>query len=262
MRPNASQLSCLAFFIFDVHIGELRMDIGYIDALAVRPPLSGAPVRTHSAHAVAHTGLFGDVYADPLSPRQLLLASRDVYHDFALPAHALRENILVDLDTSSLQSGTILQIGQDVLLRLMFQCEACGHLDVVQPRLSTQIGLRRGMLARVIRGGALLPGDRIRDLGRLLPAWSDDWRERVVQVLDAVPSGSVVTYRRLADLAGIVSTYCRAFPRLIAKLGPAYAAKAISAQAPEGQPRWDGRGLFDHVLIDSLWPSRTALFDV
>lgn len=237
------------------------MDIGCIEALAVRPPLSGAPVRTDSACAVAHTGLAGDVYADSLSPRQLLLASRGAYRDFDLPAHALRENVLVDLDTAGLQSGTILQIGPDVLLRLMFQCEACGHLDAYQARLSTQIGMRRGMLARVLRGGTLLPGDRIRDLGRLLPAWSDDWRARVAQVLDAVPRDAVLTYGRLAHLTGVVSTYCRAFPRLTAKLGPDYAAKVVSAQAAGDQPRWDGRGLFDHVLIDSLWPSRAVVFD-
>lgn len=231
------------------------MNIGNITSLALRARLDIGPTRADSVHAIAHTGLSGDVYADPLSPRQLLLASRDAYRDFALPAHALRENVLVDLDTAALQSGTVLQLGQDVLLRLMFQCEACGHLDAWQPRLSTRIGPRRGMLARVVRGGILHPGDRIRDLGRLLPPWSDDWRERVVQVLDAVPPDAVITYGRLAHLAGVASTYCRAFPRLTARLGPGYAAKVIGAQAATPQPRWDGRGLFDHILIDSLWPS-------
>jgi hypothetical protein len=231
------------------------MTIGNITSLALRARRDIGPTRADRVHAIAHTGLSGDVHADPSSPRQLLLAGRDAYRDFGLPAHALRENVLVDFDTAALQSGTVLQIGQDVLLRLMFQCEACGHLDAWQPRLSTRIGLRRGMLARVIRGGTLHPGDRIRDLGRLLPAWSDDWRERVVQVLDAVPPDAVITYGRLAHLAGVASTYCRAFPRLTAKLGPGYADKVIAAQAATAQPRWDGRGLFDHILIDSLWPS-------
>jgi hypothetical protein len=235
-----------------------RMDIGRIESLALRPSLRAAPKRADSVRAIAHTGLSGDVYADPLSPRQLLLAGAGVYRTLALPAHALRDNLLVDFDTAQLTSGTVLQVGRDVLLRLMFQCEACGHLDAHQPGLSARIGARRGMLARVIRGGVIRPGDRIRDVGLLLPAWSDDWRERVVQVLDAVPPGAVVTYKRLAHLAGVASTYCRAFPRMTAKLGPGYAAKAVSAQTPDvpaTHPRWDGTGLFDHVLIDSLWPS-------
>jgi hypothetical protein len=150
-----------------------------------------------------------------------------------------------------LTSGTVLQIGPDVLVRLMFQCEACGHLDAWQPRLAARIGLRRGMLARVLHGGVIHPGDRIRDMGRLLPAWSDDWRARVMQVLDAVPDGAVVTYKRLAHLAGVASTYCRAFPRLAAKLGPAYAAKAVSGQSELPHLRWDGSGLFAQAPGDS-----------
>lgn len=237
------------------------MDIGCIESLALRRAASVAPARAAQVRAIAHAGLSGDMYADPLSPRQLLLAGSAVYRAFALPAHALRENLLVDLDTAQLQSGTVLQIGDAVLLRLMFQCEACGHLDAYQPRLSVRIGARRGMLARVIRGGSIHPGDRIRDMGRLLPAWSDDWRARVVQVLDAVPPGAVITYKRLAHLAGVAATYCRAFPRVIAQLGPDYAAKAVSAQiipAAGAPPRWDGSGLFDHALIDSLWSSASV----
>lgn len=225
------------------------MHIGHIEALAVRAAASAGPMRADRVHALAHTGLAGDMYADPTSPRQLLLAGGGAYRDFDLPIHTLRENLLLDVDTASLQSGTVLQIGNDVLLRLMFQCEACGHLDAFQPRLAARIGLRRGILARVLHGGDINPGDRIRDLGRVLPIWSDDWRVRVVQVLDAVPPGAVVTYKRLAHLAGIASTYCRAFPRMTAKLGPEYAAKAVSALAETPQPRWDGAGLFGQAPL-------------
>jgi len=60
-----------------------------------------------------------------------------------------------------------------------------------------------------------------------------------------MPQGAVVEYALLARLAGIQSTYCRAFPRLLVALGPAYAARAIAARATSSLPRWDGRGLFD-----------------
>jgi hypothetical protein len=194
--------------------------------------------------AIAGTGLADDRHANPLSPRQVLLAGASAYAAFQLPPHALGENLLVDFDTAELASGTVLQVGETVLLRLMFQCEACGHLDAFQAGLSGRIGRRRGILARVLAGGAIHPGDRIRDLGRLLPAWDDDWRARVARVLQAVPDGMVVTYAQLALLAGVQATYCRAFPRLIARLGPDYANKALSAQAAAGRRCWDGRGLF------------------
>jgi MOSC domain-containing protein YiiM len=218
------------------------MDIGYVKALATRPPSARMPAPVDSAHALAGQGLAGDKHADPLSPRQVLLASASAYADFALPAHALGENLLVDVDTAGLVSGTVLRIGDDVLLRLMFQCEACRYLDAFQAGVSGRIGGRRGVLARVLAGGIVRPGDRIADLGRPLPAWDDDWRARVAQVLRAAPSGMVVGYAQLARLAGVQSTYCRAFPRLVNRLGLAH--KAASAQAAAGLRCWDGGGLF------------------
>jgi hypothetical protein len=219
-------------------------DLGCVAALAVRGAGSASAIPVAQAEAIAGAGLAGDRHANPLSPRQVLLASAAAYADFALPPHALGENLLVDVDTSQLVSGTVLRVGDKVLLRLMFQCEACGHLDAFQAGLSARIGRRRGILARVLAGGVVHPGDRIRDLGCMLPAWDEDWRARVAQVLRAVPAGMVLSYGQLALLAGVQSTYCRAFPRLIARLGPGHAGKAVSAQAAAGRPCWDGRGLF------------------
>jgi hypothetical protein len=200
--------------------------------------------------AIAGTGLADHRHANPLSPRQVLLASASAYADFQLPPQALGENLLVDFETAALDSGTVLRIGETVLLRLMFQCEACGHLDAFQAGLAGRIGRRRGILARVLAGGAIHPGDRILDLGRMLPAWDDDWRARVAQVLEAVPDGMVLGYGQLALLAGVQSVYCRAFPRLIAKLGPQYAGKALSAQAAAGRRCWDGQGLFGDAAYE------------
>jgi hypothetical protein len=219
------------------------MDIGYVEALAIRAPGTRTPAAVDGVRALAGHGLEGDKHADPLSPRQVLLASAAAYADFQLPARALGENLLVDLDTAQLRSGTVLRVGDEVLLRLMFQCEACGHLDTYQHGVAARIGQRRGMLARVLAGGIVRSGDRVIDAGGALPAWSDDWRERVAQVLRAVPDGMVVTYAQLAHLAGIQSTYCRAFPRLLKNL--ALADKAMSAQAAAGRRCWDGHGLFD-----------------
>jgi alkylated DNA nucleotide flippase Atl1 len=108
------------------------------------------------------------------------------------------------------------------------------------------------MLARVIADGPIRTGDAVRDLGFLLPAWSDDWRERVRSVLDGAPPGSVVEYAQLARLAGVQSSYCRAFPRLLAKLGPGYASRAVSRHAAPSLPRWQGEGLF---IDDEVQPS-------
>lgn len=223
------------------------MVIGQVGALSLRAQRGTQPMQVESAVAVAGAGFEGDIHADPVSPRQLLLASAPVYDTFSLPAHTLRENLLVDVDTASLASGTILQLGNDVRIRLMFQCEACGQLDLQRRGLAAALGSRRGMLARVIASGTVVAGDTIMQLDERMPAWPDDWRERVLAVLDAVPPGRVVDYARLARMAGIQSSYCRAFPRLLARLGADYAAKAVPARATATLPRWDGSGLFDRM---------------
>jgi hypothetical protein len=218
------------------------MNIGYVEALAIRAPGTGSSTAVDAVRAL-DGGIEGDRHADPLSPRQVLLASSTVYADLALPAHTLGENLLAGLDTSLLASGTVLQVGDAVRLRLMFQCEACGYLDLHRAGVSGRIGRRRGVLARVLAGGVIRPGDRILDLGPLLPAWDDDWRARVAQVLRALPNGMVLTYARLARLAGVQSSYCRAFPRLLKSLG--HEGKAVSNQAAAGLRCWQGEGLFD-----------------
>jgi len=225
------------------------MKIGIVTALALRATRRSPPKLIACADAVAQRGLLGDAHADRYSPRQLLIASANAYRDLDLAPHALRENVLVDFATDDLASGTVLRVGDDVLLRLMFQCEACGNLEAFRPGLVRAIGMRRGVLARVIAGGSLRGGDPVRDLGPLLPAWSDDWHERVLAVLEAVPPGYVVTYRDLARLAGIQSTYCRAFPRMLNNLGPEYADRAVPMNAPVTAPRWQGEGLFEHAPL-------------
>lgn len=223
------------------------MVIGQVCALSLRADRRAPPVRVEHAVALAGRGFEGDVHADPVSPRQLLLASSPVYESLGLPAQTLRENLLVDLDTASLASGTLLQLGEQVRIRLMFGCEACGQLDLQRPGLARALGNRRGMLARVVAGGTVRSGDAIVQLGERMPSWPDDWRERVMMVLDAVPPGQVIDYARLALVAGIQSSYCRAFPRLLARLGPQYAARTVPARAPGSLPRWDGGGLFERA---------------
>ena len=221
------------------------MEIGRIEALASRGAHDGLPVAIERLVLMAGLGIAGDIHAHASSPRQLLLASGRVYRDLALPRHALRENVLIGAETAELSSGTVLQLGNEVTLRLMFQCEACGALDAHRPGLSGRIGARRGMLERVVSGGVVRTGDPVRDLGVRLPAWPEDWRERVRKVLDAVPAGCVLEYRQLARLAGIQASYCRAFPRVIAGFGDGYAAKAVSSQSTSPLVRWSGEGLFD-----------------
>ena len=224
--------------------------------LSIRPAGSSSPLALDTIRLVSGSGAEGDRHADALSPRQLLLVGADAYAGHDLAPHALRENLLFDAGVAGLVSGALLQVGSQALVRVMFVCEACGQLDRHGERLAARIGPERGMLARVLRGGEVHVGDAVRMLDTSLAPWPEDWRERIARVLDAAPDGSVVSYAQLARLAGIQTSYCRAFPSLLKKLGPRYAAKAVTARADPAAPRWDGAGLFDPA------PSDAALADL
>ena len=219
--------------------------IGRVSAISVQRVKGAAPVRVDEARLVEGLGIDGDAHADDLSLRQVLIADAAAYAELGLPAHALRENLLFTFEPSTLASGTLLRVGGEALVWLTFRCEACGELNKHRAGLSKAIGQRRGMLARVARGGTVREGDAVVDLGRRLAAWSDDWRERVRTVLSAVPPGLVVEYSQLARLAGVSTGYCRAFPPVIRGFGAACAEKAVPRQAIAGRERWDGAGLFD-----------------
>jgi len=218
---------------------------GKVIALALRPAGAPAPIPAGQARAIAGLGLQDDRHADPRSPRQLLIAGSAVYEELALPPLALRENLLLDLDTAGLESGMLLRVGPEVTLRLTFQCEACGALTGrlnASPRALRQ---RRGMLARVESGGEMRADDPVTILDARGEFLSDDWHERVAMVLDAVPPGMVIAYADLACVAGVQSSYCRAFPRALAKLGVGRASRAVPAGSDNPLPRWDGAGFFD-----------------
>ncbi len=164
-------------------------ELATVRAIAVRGPGTPGPASMERALAVTGCGLAGDMHADARSPRQVLLAGAPAYRSLGLPPHALRENLLLDVDTAAMASGTVLRIGTQVRLRLSFQCEACGDLDRHAPGLARAIGARRGILARVLAGGEIRLGDPVIMLEQRLSAMPEEWRERVARVIEAVFRG-------------------------------------------------------------------------
>lgn len=220
---------------------EHATPVGRVQAIVLRPRRDRPGIAALSALALAGSGLAGDVHADPASPRQVLLAGTPAYARHGLAPHSLRENLLLDIDTASLASGTLLRIGHAAVLGLSFQCEACGALDVARPGLARAIGTGRGMLARVLRDGPINVGDPVLRLAATVPAWPDDWRARVARILAAVPDGMVVEYALLARLAGVQASYCRALPAVARKLGLAH--RAVARGVHPDLPRWLGDGV-------------------
>lgn len=218
--------------------------VGEVTALRTRG-ITGDPWEVDQLVAVDGMGLQGDKHANPLSPRQLLLAGTDVYRDLALSPMTLRENLLVNFSTAGLESSSLLKVGRDVVLWLTFQCEACGHLEHRHPGIVRSIGKRRGMLARVLRGGVILPGDAVSCAPSRIARISDRWQDRIAGVLQRVPSGRRVEFRQLAQLAGVPKAYCRVFPKILSQLPTSVACKAQAGSVADVGQRWTGAELFD-----------------
>lgn len=218
--------------------------LGSLESLHVRVGKEAAPRPVTTAVAIAGYGLAGDRHASPLSPRQLLLAGSAAYARWGLAPASLRENLRVDFSTGLLGSGDLVRVGDEVILWITFVCEPCGLLERRCPGTLKTIGAQRGLLARVVRGGALRQGDAISVRRACAPAFSDAWQERVLQVVRAVPEHAWIGHRQLAQMAGVHTAYCRAFPRVLSRLPEAMAGRVGRQAQRAGVPQWSGAGFF------------------
>lgn len=218
--------------------------IGSLQALYVRAGKEPAPRYVAEVEAISGYGLAGDRHASLLSPRQLLIAGTDAYQCWGLAEGALRENLRVDFSTSGLASGDLLRIGSDVVLWITFLCEPCRLLERRSPGIVAKIGRDRGMLARVLRGGTIRSGAEVAICRAMAPAFSDQWQTRVQQVACAVPEGAWISYRQLAEMAGVQTAYCRAFPKVLAQLPANVAARVRSQRGAADEAAWSGDGFF------------------
>lgn len=219
--------------------------LGSLKSIQIRVGKESAPRLVAAAQAIAGEGLAGDRHAAPLSPRQLLVAGSAAYARWGLPPAALRENLLFDFATERLGSGDLVRIGEEVILWMTFLCEACGRLERRCPGTLKTIGADRGILARVLRGGVLRQGDPIALCSVRAPEFSPAWQERVLQVARAVPENAWISYRQLAQMAGVQTAYCRAFPRVLSRLPAAVAGRVRAGAERLGAPPWSGAGSFD-----------------
>lgn len=217
---------------------------GRVEGAWRRPRRSEVPIAVSSATAVAGVGLRDDCHADPLSPRQVLLASAKTYQRLALPPAALRESFKVSKALDCYPPGSLVALGPEVLLWMTFRCEPCARLNAHRLGLMRGIAGERGVLGRVIRGGRVHVGDPVQVLPDALPAWPDMWQERVRQVAAAVPAASVVGYAHLARLAGVPLAYCRVFPRVLAEAPSGQPHRAVRSSAAQSAPTWLGESLF------------------
>lgn len=122
------------------------------------------PVTT--AAAVENLGLERDIHALPDSSRQVLLIESETLAALGLAHGVVKENITTSgIALMGLRRGKRLLVGTQVILEATKACSPCVRMDELRPGLLREIDGRRGMFARVIRGGTIARGDSITTLG-------------------------------------------------------------------------------------------------
>ena len=115
------------------------------------------------ATAISGLGLEGDRSAYEGNLRQVLFIDKGVLDELGLAPGQVKENITVTgLDLTQTKAGQVFSIGDEVTMELVGDCEACGKMDALALGLQDKLNGKRGMLAKVINGGAIKVGDSVK----------------------------------------------------------------------------------------------------
>ena len=108
--------------------------------------------------ALRDHGLDRDAHARPGGLRQVLFMDVETLRLLNVPVGSMKENITTEMLTlNDLIPGDSIIAGE-ARFEITMECEPCSHLDEVRPGLIEEVSGRRGLLARVIRGGELRVG--------------------------------------------------------------------------------------------------------
>lgn len=122
----------------------------------------GEPMREfEEVRAIANKGFEECVHGRSDSARQVLLMDMETLEEFGIPAGRARENVTTrGITLNALPLGQLLRAG-DVLLEVTKPCTPCHQMDEIRPGLQNELRGRRGLLCRVVEGGAIRRGDGI-----------------------------------------------------------------------------------------------------
>lgn len=127
----------------------------------------GVPKYPQDRVVVTLGGIEGDYHSTPeANPRAVSVVGKEIYDDLAgsmdiaLEPGDFSENILTEGlgDLSDLEPGDRIRFGDDVEIEVTKQNTPCSNLTVHHPDIIRLLVGRRGVIASVISGGAVQPG--------------------------------------------------------------------------------------------------------
>ncbi|BAZ49631.1 hypothetical protein NIES4103_22430 [Nostoc sp. NIES-4103] len=162
-------------------------------------------------------GIEGDINANPLSPRQVLVIRYEDIVELKIKPGELRENIAIaGIQTENFIPGSLLTFESGAAIRLTFHCEPCKRIAHLVESLKSIQG-KRGILGVVLKSGTLEIGGKVQIQTHIFPALPENPYERFLEFLTKIPSGKVVTYKQIIQAIGVDNSYIRAIPTYIKK---------------------------------------------
>jgi alkylated DNA nucleotide flippase Atl1 len=166
-------------------------------------------------------GIEGDINADPISPRQLLIVRYEDILDLSIKPGELRENIVVTgIEFDNFIPGSLLKFESGAEIRLTFHCEPCKRIAYLVESLKSIQG-KRGILGVVIKSGKIQVGSNFQMQANKFPALSENPYQRFLNFIIKIPTGKVVTYKQIIKGIGVDNSYLRAIPIYLKKTSAA-----------------------------------------
>jgi MOSC domain-containing protein YiiM len=134
---------------------------GRVESVFIKLRRGEAIERRDALRCSSGLGIDGDIHANRLSPRQILITLKSELDGLALAPGALFENTVISLsDTRHFRPGTAIVTEGGVEIRLTMFCEPCKRILPVVGNLRPMLH-RRGILGYIVRGGEIHAGDAI-----------------------------------------------------------------------------------------------------
>jgi len=161
-------------------------------------------------------GIVGNKYKGNYTPRQILITNLATLQKYKLSPGELRENIVVSNFTIDyLKSGQLIKIGK-ATIRITFNCEPCGFVEILQKGLLRKIQNERGILGIVYKSGIIKLDDDIEFINDLtLPYIPYKISDRLKWLIKQLPEKKVISYKQIIESMGLWDSVCRALPALI-----------------------------------------------
>jgi alkylated DNA nucleotide flippase Atl1 len=196
------------------HRAEHDAYAAVVSGLLIKPIRHHPMEAVEAAQAKAREGFIGDCHAERFGPRQLLIVREESLEDLGVAPWQVRANVATrGLPEEALVSGSVLQLGSEIRIRVTHVCEVCKVLrQYVSADTFRVLPRRRGSLAVVLTGGSVALGDAVTVVDERYPEVPEGIYERLEWILARVPEGRVVTYDTLLSLLGVSRPYFRVLP--------------------------------------------------